>query len=311
MAQDTTMTAEERATLDSMFQHDEFFQMLTERADTSYIELSAGISNGVFSLKNNSVNADQATTSKIYYTPSAAYIHKSGLGISVTGYLAMDEGSLHFFQYAISPSYNYSSKKINWSASYTRYIRGASTSFDINPYQNDLYGNIVFKKPWIRPAIGIGYTSGRIKEYFDSVITFLQPPRTITIRDTMITRISSFSLNLSLSHIWRFENLFSRNDEFDLQPSILLNGSNQKYVISHSGNLGARRPLVQKLLKTKYADKSMKQRFSLQSAAAMLAMSYGKGKFIAQPQIYLDYYLHDTQDKKLSAIYSFSISYAF
>ena len=309
--QATTLTAEEKAALDSMFNNDEFFKMLNEKKDTSYVELSFGVSNGVFSIKNNSLNAEQASSNKIFYTPSVGYVHKSGFGISASCYIASDSNRIKVFQYAINPSYNYYSKKIDIGASYTRYITGSSTGFDVNPYKNDLYGNIVFKKPWIRPGIGVGYSIGRIKEYFDSVITFTQIPRTITIRDTITTRLSSFSMNASISHTWEFRNVISHNDELDLQPTLLINGSNQKITVTHSGSLNHRRPVVQSLLKSAYGDGSTREKFSLQSLAFMFGAAYGKGKFIIQPQIYLDYYLHDTESKKLSAIYSFVISYAF
>ncbi len=313
MAQDTTivLTAEEKAMLDSMFKNDAFLSMLEEKRDTSYVMISAGISNGVFSVKNNSLNAEQAITKKIFYTPALSYFHKSGFGISATGYLATDNGQLKFFQYALSPSYSYYSKKIDWGISYTRYIRGASTSFDINPYKNDFYGNFVLKKLWLRPAIGTGFSIGREKEYFDSVISFAQPPRTLTIRDTITTTLSSFSINFSISHIWTFEKVLFKNDELNLQPSVLVNGSNLRLDIKHSRNLGNRRPIVQKLLKIAYGDGTTKQKFSLQSLACSLDLSYGKGRFIIDPQIYLDYYLHETDSNRFSAIYSFMISYAF
>ncbi|MFT3908551.1 MAG: hypothetical protein QM737_03950 [Ferruginibacter sp.] len=310
-AQDSTLTAEEKASLDSMFANDEFFKMLDKKAERSYVDLSVGVSNGVFSLKNNSVNAEQATTNKIFYTPALGYYHKSGFAISAGCFFATDSGQMKVFQYSINPSYTYYSKKINAGISYTRYIKGESASFETNPFKNDLYTSVVFKKPWIRPSVGMGYSSGRTTEYFDSVITFVQVPRTVTIRDTITTRLSSFSLSFSISHIWSFRKIFFKKDEIEIQPAFLVNGSNQKLTVTHSGSLNHRRPLVQNLLKSTYGDGSVKERFSLQSVAFLLGMTYGKGKFIAQPQIYLDYYLHDTESTKFSAIYSFNISYAF
>jgi hypothetical protein len=159
--------------------------------------------------------------------------------------------------------------------------------------------------------LAVGYSIGRYKEYFDSVVTFTQIPRTITIRDTITTTLSSFSLNLSVSHTWSFRNLLVKHDELELQPAFLLNGSNQKIVINHSGSLGRRRPVVQNLLKAAYGDGRYKERFSLQSLACMINVSYGLGRWMFQPQVYLDYYLHNTTSQKFSAIYSFSISYAF
>ena len=310
-AQDLPLTAEEKASLDSLFKNDAFFNMLNEKQDTSYAELSAGLSNGVFSIKNNALNAAQASVNKIYYTPAAGYFHKSGFSISATGYLASEYNSLKFFQYAISPGYSFYSKKINWAASYSRYIKAGNTDFDINPYKNDMYGNIVFKKPWIRPAIGVGYSSGREKEFFDSVVTFGQVPRTITIRDTITSRVSSFSLNFSVSHTWSFEHVLFLKDELDMKPFLYANGSNQRLLVAHSGSLNNRRPVVQQLLKSAYGDGNTKEKFSLQSLAFLFELNYGKGKFIIQPQLYLDYYLQDTDSKRFSALYSFVISYAF
>ena len=311
LAQDTTLTKEEKVALDSMFRNDEFFKMLNEKADTSYIDVSLGVSNGVFSLKNNSLNTEQSSTDKIFFTPSVGYFHKSGFGISATGFLTSENNSFTIFQYAISPAYSYYSKPLSWGLSYTRYIKNASADFDINPYKNDLYGSFVYKKTWLRPAIGGGYSTGKQKEYFDSVITFFQVPRTITIRDTITTKLSSFSLNLSVSHIWSYENVFLHNDEIELQPSLVVNGSNQKLVFSHSGNSNSRRPVIQKLLKYAYSDGKEREKFSVQSVAFMGSIAYGKGKFIMQPQLYLDYYLSETNNSRFSALYSFVISYAF
>ena len=310
-AQETQLSAEDKAALDSMFQNDEFIKMINQKSDTSYFEISAGVSNGVFSIKNNSLNASQATTSKLFYTPSLGYIHKSGFGISVTGFLAADQGALKFFQYAISPAYSYTNKKFAWGVSYTRNIKGASTSFDVNPYQNDLYGSFSYKKPWIKPSVGIGLSTGKLTEYFDSVITFVQVPRTVTIRDTITTRFQSFSLNLSVSHTWEFEHVLFKRDAINVQPSIAINGSNQRVTVEHSSSLDRRRPVVQKLLKNAYGDGVSKEKFSFQSVAGILSVSYGTGNFILQPQVYLDYYLRETSLDRFSAIYSFSISYAF
>lgn len=311
MAQEAPLTAEEQATLDSMFKSDEFIKMLGEDLDTSYVEIAATISNGVFSIKNNALNAEQSTTSKILYTPSIGYYHKSGFAISANAFLIADDGNLKFFQYAVSPSYSYSSKKIGWGVSYTRFIKGASTKFEVNPYKNDLYANLHFKKPWLTPSVSMGYSVGRSKEYFDTTLSFPQIPRTVTITDTITTKLSSFSLNFSISHEWSFEKVFSKNDELDVQPYLIVNGSNQKLTVNHSFGLNKRRPVVQQLLKRAYGDGSEKSRFSLQSAAFLLTASYGKGRFIIQPQIYLDYYLHDTYDDRFSALYSIAISCAF
>ena len=56
-AQEVPLTAGEKASLDSMFKNDEFLKMLNQEPDSSFVDVSVGVSNGVFSLKNNSLNA--------------------------------------------------------------------------------------------------------------------------------------------------------------------------------------------------------------------------------------------------------------
>ncbi len=313
-AQELQLTAEEKAALDSMFKNDAFMSMLNEKKDSSYAEVSVAMGNAIFSLKNNSLNAGQATTSKIYYAPSVGYFHKSGLALALTGFVASDNGRPAVYQYAVSPSYNYLSKKLSAGVSYTRYIKGSSTGFDVNPFQNDLYANVLFKKFWLQPSVAVGYAAGRTKEYFDSAYLLIlpqQPTRVIHVKDTITSRLSSFSMSFSISHEWEFKNIFLGKDELVIQPAFMINGSNQKITISHSNSLNARRPFVQKLLKIAYGDGISKERFSLQSAAFLLSLQYGKGKFILQPQLYMDYYLQQTNNKRLSILYSLSVSFAF
>ena len=83
--------------LDSMFKNDEFIKLMMGK-DKSYFDVNVMMSNGIFSFDNNALNAGQARTNKIYYTPSVSYNHKSGLGISINGSFATDDGSLKMYQ---------------------------------------------------------------------------------------------------------------------------------------------------------------------------------------------------------------------
>ena len=66
-----TFSKEEMRLLDSMFKNDEFIQLMLEK-DKSYFDVNIKMSNGVFSFNNNGLNASQATTNKLYYTPSVS-----------------------------------------------------------------------------------------------------------------------------------------------------------------------------------------------------------------------------------------------
>ena len=134
--QTDSLTREEKRLLDSMFNNDEFIKLMMKK-EVSYVDINIGAGNGTFSLKNNALNAGQSQTNKIYYSPSVGYYHKSGLALTISGFMASDNGDLKMYQYAINPSYTYSNKNLEAGISYTRYIEGSGASFAVSPFTND------------------------------------------------------------------------------------------------------------------------------------------------------------------------------
>jgi hypothetical protein len=130
--QTDSLSKEDRQALDSMFRNDEFIKLMTGKKK-SYFDINTGAGNGIFSLTNNSLNAGQAETEKIFYTSSVGYNHKSGFAVAFNAFVSPDNGSLKIYQYAIDPSYSYYGKNINAGISYTRFIEGSATSFDVSP----------------------------------------------------------------------------------------------------------------------------------------------------------------------------------
>ena len=88
----------------------------------SSLTLSEGAGNGVFSKKNNSLNADQEVLNKIFYTTTVDYYNKSGLGLTVNSTFVPENGNMNFYQAGLSPSYYYSSKNIYTGVSYTHFL---------------------------------------------------------------------------------------------------------------------------------------------------------------------------------------------
>lgn len=303
-----TFTKEEMRMLDSMFKNDEFIKLMMGK-DKSYFDVNVMMSNGIFSFDNNALNAGQARTNKIYYTPSVSYNHKSGLGISINGSFATDDGSLKMYQYAISPSYSFRNKNFDVGISYTRYIKGSATQFQINPFKNDLYGSAAYKKSWIEPGLALGYSFGKQVEYYDTAFWFLN--RVVHLRDTITTKLGSLSLALSASHQWQFNRLMNKKDAIQIRTSLILNTGSQKWNISHSNSLLNRRPIVQNIVKRRYGDGTTSTAFNIQSAAFAANLIYYYGKFYLQPQIYLDYYLLSTTEKKLTSIFSITAGVSF
>lgn len=307
-AQTDTLSREEIRLLDSMFKSDEFIKLMMGKKK-SYIDLNLGIGNTVFSKKNNALNAGQAQTDKLYFTPSLGYYHKSGLAFNVSGYLTADDGELKMYQYALSPSYYFSNKSFEAGISYTRYIEGSGTSFEINPFKNDFYASGLYKKTWVEPGIAFGYSFGRQTEYYDTAFWFLN--RVVHIRDTINTKLRGLSLTLSASHEWNFYKLLNKKDALQLQPAFLVNAGSQKWDITHSSSLFDRRPVVQTYLKRRFGEGTTSSAFNVQSAAFLVTCIYYYDKFYLQPQLYLDYYLPETSEKRLTSLFSVTAGFSF
>lgn len=313
-AQTDSLSKEDKRLLDSMFNNDEFVKLFLNK-NKSYVDVSAGLGNGIFSIKNNTLNAGQAQTNKIYYTGTAAYFNRTGLGLSLTGFIAAHAGNLHMYQYAISPSYSYSDKKLAAAISYTRFIKGADAGFEMSPFKNDFYASAVYKKTWIQPGIAVGYSFGKEKTYYDSVFWFYpQPPadpRIIHLKDTITTRLSSFSVSLSATHKWMFWELLSKKDGLQVQPTFMLNAANQKWNITHSNRLFNNFPRLANYLKRRFGDGSGKDDFKLQSLGFATTATYYIGKFYLQPKIYFDYYLPETTEDRLTSLFSVTAGFTF
>ena len=312
--QDKGLSKEDKRLLDSMLNNDEFLKLLKDR-DRSYFDVNIGVGNGVFSQRNNSLNANQTETNLVFFTPSVGYMHKSGAAISFSGYLVSDQGKMKMYQYALNPSYTYDGKSVTAGISYTWFIKGKGTSFDPSPFQHDLFASVLYKKTWIQPGISVGYAAGKNTENFDTSFWFTPPPplqpRIIHITDTIVTKLRGFSLSASASHQWDFEHLLSKKDALTIQPTLYLNAGTQKWSVTHSSTLSRRRPIVQNALKSRYGDGTGTESFNLQSLALLTELTYYFGKFYLQPQLYLDYYLPSTDAKRFSDLYSVVVGINF
>src|SRR4051812_17781847 len=71
--------------MDSLMQgFDAFLDSMSQ--PKSFFSVGTGIGNRTFSIKNNALNAQEATTKQLSFTPTLGYYHKNGLGISMTGF---------------------------------------------------------------------------------------------------------------------------------------------------------------------------------------------------------------------------------
>jgi hypothetical protein len=296
----------ESAALDSMLKQDAFAQLfdsLQNEPPKSSFDINLGFGNRLFSLNNKTLTADQANVNKLIFTPAVSYFHKSGLGISVTTFLGSDSGQLALFQTGITPSFDYSGKKIAAGISYTRYLLNNSLSVSPSPFQNDVYVYVNTVKGVLQPGLAIGYASGQYKEYTDSLRIRTAPLPPIRIKDTTVYKLQDWSLIASVKHDFMWYGLLNKNDGLLFSPQLMLIAGSQKYATRSSTVAITRRQTSPVRLRS--ASSSVDQtKFTLQSAALSLDMDYGIGKWYIRPQLYLDYYLPATTGNRLTSTFS-------
>jgi hypothetical protein len=306
--------AELKSSLDSMLQNDALAQMLdslgTIDAKSSF-DVSIGFGNRLFSLRNNSLTADQADVKKLIVTPSVAYYHKSGFGISLTAFFGSDSGTTRVFQTGITPSYDYTGKKISAGIAYTRYIDNKSLSVSPSPFQNDIYAYVSASKGLLQPGLAVGYASGKYKEYTDSLRIRPAPLPPIRIKDTTTYKLKDFSLLGSVKHDFEWYRVFSKNDGLLISPQLMLIAGSQKYTAVSTTTAITRSPQGGALRLRRSSTATDKTGFSLQSAAFALDMDYSIGKFYLRPQLYLDYYLPQTDGNRLTTTFSCVLGVSF
>jgi len=308
-AQKTKFTKAEKATLDSMMKNDEFLKLL--KKDKSYFDISIGMGNRLFSEKNNSVNASQAETNKIFYNPAVSYHHKSGLSINISPYLSSDSGSLTVYQTGITPAYDYQDEKWGAGISYTRFLADNNKYNTKSTYQNDFYVYGKYLKPFIQPGLVVGYTSGKYKEI--NLVTFTPPlplqPR--IVKDSTSNKISDFTITASAEHAFELDKIFTRDDGITITPQFMLNAGSEKLIITHTNQAYAKLISASRRVNKRSTTQNGSTGFALQSAAFSLDLLYGIGKFYIEPNIYLDYYLPSTTAKRVSTFYSITAGISF
>ena len=301
------VTPSEQATLDSMRKADEFLNMLDSLdAPKSYIDLSIGIGNRLFSVKNNSVNTTQAYTNKLYYTPAITYRHKSGLSIGLMPFITSDSGSLKTYQTAITPGYDYLDKKISTGLSYTRFIADNEKYNSNSIYQNDFYAYIKSVAGWVEPGFAVGFTNGKYKE-IDLVYA---PMLARYVKDSTDNKIRDISFTASIEHDFEFYDVLAKQDGLSIVPQLLLSGGSEKLTITHTNKAYAKLVNASRRVKRNITvDGSSK--FALQSTALSIDITYSVGKFFLQPNVYFDYYLPSTTEKRFTTVYSITAGFSF
>jgi hypothetical protein len=265
----------------------------------SYFTIDVGIGNRIFNVQNKVLNSKFNPVSTFIYSPSLLYHHKSGLNFSGGINLLNDKKGFGIKQSSLSAGYELpENSNTDFSITYTHIFVNDIFSPYTSPVHNDLYAAYVYKKTWIRPGIAADYSGG---EYGDV-------KRIRSSYDSISTRLKSFSLMASISHEFKWQEVFNKKDGIYFISSLMMNMGKSKLTFKHKTNVVN---LANFLNKKGRLPKFENTKFQAESLGLSLDPSYVFGKFSIEPQGYFDYYLPATAGNKLASYFTLTISYYF
>lgn len=296
-AQQTDTTVINKDSIESAV--DEFLKMI-DSAETpkSYFQVSVGIGNNQFSLKNVALNSQQSSFN-LFITPTLSYVHKSGFGITYNNYISLGNGSSEIIQHAITLSFDFQNNEdVQFGFSFTKYFGRKQNSNFTTPYKNDLFSYFTYARTKYQPGISIGYSTGSFTE------TFFLP--LLNRKDTITIGVKDFSFIPSLKRDFTIKG-FGKNDYFYLQPSFMLIFAASKYEVQPSDRLFLSRPRIAQRIRNDFSSNTT---FNLQSLGLNLDATWNIGKFFINPQVYFDYYLLSGSNK-FNTLYNLQTGFIF
>lgn len=274
--------------------------------------VSMGVGNGYF-INKSTVTTSVTSANKLIYTPALNYFHKSGLSFSATAYMLFDDKKPRFYQYTLSPAYDYLRNR-NFSAgiSYARYFNQSSDNYYNNPVQNEFYAYFKYKKPWLRPGIALTRGTGKYDETY-TVNSFLRPDT--FFRFTFNYAIKDFSTILSLQHEFNWDRVFNNDDDISITPTMMLIAGSQQLNGNRNINtfVKLRNGATVQLPGTRTGTFTETNTFKANALAMLLTLDYDWGKFFFQPQCFLNYALPKPTDgsKRFSTMVSVNAGFVF
>jgi hypothetical protein len=274
---------------------------------TSFFSVSLGVGNRLFSIRNNNFNAQQVNK-RIAFTPSAAWYHHSGFGLSAVAFLSKPEEKLQFYQYAFSPSYdNIRGKKFSYGVSYTYYLVDKKTEQYATPFRHEGFAYMQSKKGWLRTGLSAGYGKGHFVQVSQIDTVIFNIPRLIT--DTTKVGLQDFSLTASVSHPFEWDDIFKSGDGFSITPQVMVAAGAQTYDVNSKKSIRSTRRL--RIVQRSYnANSTENTGLRFQTVAASVNLSYYSGSFSISPSYFFSYYLPES-DEKTSHVFSITAGFIF
>jgi len=297
---DTLITpAKDISVIDTTIDYDQLFQDFDAFMDSilsphNYFLMSLSVAKGYYNFESKDGSSIQ-TSKKLTYSPLIGYYHKSGLGLTATGYIVNDEKNANLYQVSVAPSFDYiQDKRLVTGISFTKYFTRDNLPFYTTPLQNELYAYFTYRKTWIRPTLAMSYGWGSRKDYSqrELLIQDLRLRRRGFIYINSEESINDFSIMGSVRHDFYWLDVFTYNDHIRLTPQITFTSGTQKFGFNQTSNTYAT------VLRTGnnvlfnsdnvYLDDQIN--FQPLSLSVSLKSEYSIGKFFVQPQLLLDYY---------------------
>lgn len=266
---------------------------------TSFFTVSAGIGTGYFSFENK--NSFVYTTSKkLLISPSVGYYHKSGLGLTATGFLLMDGSNSSFYQFALNPSFDYlRSKTISAGVSFTKYFSKDSLPFYTTPIQQEVFAYFGIKKWKLRPGISVSYGWGSEEAYEQRQVLiwnrWLQRSQRgfVTVKNK--ESVTDLAATASLKYNFSWYEVLGKDDAVTLTPVLLFTGGTQRFGFNTSYQSSAN------VLRNNFLPSNRQitetTGFGAQSLSLVLRGDYTFRKFFIMPQVLFDYYLPEADDR--------------
>jgi hypothetical protein len=265
---------------------------------TSFFTVSAGIGTGYFSFETKG-SVYFTTAKKPLISPSAGYYHKSGLGLNATGFILLDGSNTNFYQFALSPSYDYlRSKNISAGVSFTKYFSKDSLPFYTTPIQQELFAYFGIKKWKLRPTVSVSYGWGSQHSYEERRVLlwnrWLQRSERGVIRVKNEESVADLATTASLKYYFMWYDVLKKDDGFTFTPVLLFTAGTQRFGFNTSYQSSS--TVIRNNFLPSNQEVSQQTGFGAQSVSLVLRADYSIGKFFIMPQVLMDYYLPKSDD---------------
>lgn len=318
-ADSSAIHLKQKMAIDTNINYEELFNDLDAFMDSilmphSYFLVSLSVNKGYFNFLSKGEQLPEATQ-KLIYSPVIGYYHKSGFGITATGYIVNDEKNLNFYQFSLSPSYDYlENRDLATGIAYTRFFTKDSLPFYTSPLQNELYAYFTYRKWWIRPTVSASYGWGSRSAYTQREALIqslrLRPYGYTYINNT--ESVSDFSVTTSVRHDFYWLDVFTYNDHIRFTPQLLYVSGSQKFGFNQSTTTYAQ--TIQTAANVMYNSENVyldnKTYFQPLSLTMFLRGEYSIKKFFIQPQLAFDYYF-PASSNNFSVLFSFNAGLIF